>query len=368
MEKILEVKNIEKYYGNKSNLTKAIDNISFNVNKGEFVGIMGASGSGKTTLLNCISTIDRVTAGHIIINGEDITKLKGNKLNKFRREELGFIFQDFNLLDTLTCYENIALALTIQRVKPQEIDKRISEIAEKLEIKEILKKYPYQVSGGQKQRVASARAIITYPKLVLADEPTGALDSKSARQLLENFELLNKKIMLKRIILLLLIIAPMSVFAQKFGHFRSQEILALMPEVTKAQAELETMKKQFEDDMKLIQEEFVKKYTAFQQEQATLPKNILDRRQKDLEDMRAKTIQTEQDYAQQLNQKQAELMQPIFKKLNDAIMAVGQEGGYIYILDMDVNFNPATYTPILFANDTLSTNVTEAVKAKLGIK
>lgn len=174
--------------------------------------------------------------------------------------------------------------------------------------------------------------------------------------------------MLKRIILLLLIIAPMSVFAQKFGHFRSQEILALMPEVTKAQAELETMKKQSEDDMKLIQEEFVKKYTAFQQEQATLPKNILERRQKDLEDMRAKTIQTEQDYAQQLNQKQAELMQPIFKKLNDAIMAVGQEGGYVYILDMDVNFNPATYTPILFANDTLSTNVTEAVKAKLGIK
>lgn len=193
MEKILEVKNIEKYYGNKSNLTKAIDNISFNVNKGEFVGIMGASGSGKTTLLNCISTIDRVTAGHIIINGEDITKLKGNKLNKFRREELGFIFQDFNLLDTLTCYENIALALTIQRVKPQEIDKRIAEIADKLEIKEILNKYPYQVSGGQKQRVASARAIITNPKLVLADEPTGALDSKSARQLLENFELLNKK-------------------------------------------------------------------------------------------------------------------------------------------------------------------------------
>ena len=186
MEKILEVKNIEKYYGNKSNLTKAIDNINFNVSKGEFVGIMGASGSGKTTLLNCISTIDRVTAGHIIINGEDITKLKGNNLNKFRREELGFIFQDFNLLDTLTAYENIALALTIQKVKA-------NEIAEKLGIKEILKKYPYQVSGGQKQRIASARAIITNPKLILADEPTGALDSKAARQLLENFELLNQK-------------------------------------------------------------------------------------------------------------------------------------------------------------------------------
>ena len=194
MERILEVQNIEKYYGNKSNLTKAIDNISFNVDKGEFVGIMGASGSGKTTLLNCISTIDRVTAGHIVVKDEDITKLKGNKLNKFRREELGFIFQDFNLLDTLTCYENIALALTIQRVNAREIDKRVNEVADKLEIKEILKKYPYQVSGGQKQRVASARAIITNPKLVLADEPTGALDSKSARQLLENFEFLNEKL------------------------------------------------------------------------------------------------------------------------------------------------------------------------------
>lgn len=187
MENVLEVKNIEKYYGNKSNLTKAIDNISFSVKNGEYVGIMGASGSGKTTLLNCISTIDRVTSGHIIINEEDITRLKGNKLNKFRREELGFIFQDFNLLDTLTAYENIALALTIQKVKAVEIDKRVREISEKLGITEILGKYPYQVSGGQKQRIASARAIITNPKIILADEPTGALDSKSARQLLESF-------------------------------------------------------------------------------------------------------------------------------------------------------------------------------------
>ena len=194
MSNVLEVKNIEKYYGNKSNLTKAITGITFNVGKGEFVGIMGASGSGKTTLLNCISTIDRVTAGQIIINNQDITKLKGNKLNKFRREELGFIFQDFNLLDTLTSYENIALALTIQKVNPHEIDKRVKEVAEKLEIKEILDKYPYQISGGQKQRVASARAIITNPKIVLADEPTGALDSKSARQLLETFENLNQKL------------------------------------------------------------------------------------------------------------------------------------------------------------------------------
>lgn len=191
MEKVLEVKNIEKYYGNKGNLTKAIDNISFNVFKGEFVGIMGASGSGKTTLLNCISTIDRVTSGDIIVNNNDITKLKGNSLNKFRREELGFIFQDFNLLDTLTNYENIALALTIQQVKPKEIESRVRDISKKLGIEEILNKYPYEISGGQKQRVASARAIITNPKLVLADEPTGALDSKSARMLLENFEYLN---------------------------------------------------------------------------------------------------------------------------------------------------------------------------------
>ena len=194
MENVLEVKNIEKYYGNKSNLTKAIDNISFNVEQGEFVGIMGASGSGKTTLLNCISTIDKVTSGHIMINREDITKLKGNNLNKFRREELGFIFQDFNLLDTLTAYENIALALTIQKVKPEIIDKKVRAIAKDLDISEILNKYPYQVSGGQKQRVAAARAIITNPKLILADEPTGALDSKSSRQLLGTFEYLNRKL------------------------------------------------------------------------------------------------------------------------------------------------------------------------------
>ncbi len=194
MGKILEVKHLEKYYGNKGNITKAVNNISFDIQKGEFVGIMGASGSGKTTLLNCISTIDRVTSGNIIINGIDITKIRGNNLNKFRREELGFIFQDFNLLDTLTAYENIALALTIQKEKPKKIEERVIEISKKLGIEDILKKYPYQLSGGQKQRVASARAIITNPSLILADEPTGALDSKSARMLLESFEHLNKQL------------------------------------------------------------------------------------------------------------------------------------------------------------------------------
>lgn len=194
MENILEVQNIEKYYGNKDNVTKAIDGISFNVEKGDFVGIMGASGSGKTTLLNCISTIDTVTTGKILLKGKDITRLKGKTLEKFRRDELGFIFQDYNLLDTLTIYENIALALTIQGRKPKEIDKLVTDMAKRLGIEKLLNKYPYQVSGGQKQRVAAARAIVTDPSLILADEPTGALDSKSARQLLESFENINEEL------------------------------------------------------------------------------------------------------------------------------------------------------------------------------
>jgi putative ABC transport system ATP-binding protein len=191
MKKILKVENIEKYYGNKDNITKAIDNISFNVSEGEFVGIMGPSGSGKTTLLNCISTIDNISSGKIIINDQDITKLKSKGLDKFRQNELGFIFQDFNLLDTLTAYENIALALTIKGEKSSLIDSKVKEVSKYLEIEKVLNKYPYQMSGGQKQRVASARAIVTNPSLVLADEPTGALDSKSARLLLERFENLN---------------------------------------------------------------------------------------------------------------------------------------------------------------------------------
>lgn len=192
--KVLELKNVLKYYGNKTNITKAVDNISFDVEKGEFVAIMGASGSGKSTLLNCISTIDKVTSGHILINNKDITKMKGNSLNKFRREELGFIFQDFNLLDTLTAYENIALSLTINKTNNKIINKKIMEVSNELDIVDVLKKYPYEMSGGQKQRVASARAIITKPTLILADEPTGALDSKSARILLEKFESLNDEL------------------------------------------------------------------------------------------------------------------------------------------------------------------------------
>ena len=194
MSSILKIDRISKYYGNKSNLTKAIDSISLEVNKGEFIAIMGSSGSGKTTLLNSIATIDKVTSGHIFLENKDITKLKGNELNKFRREELGFIFQDFNLLDTLTAYENIALALQIQNIKASEIDKSIKEVSLKLGITDVLNKYPYQMSGGQRQRVACARAVITNPKLILADEPTGSLDSASAKKLLEIFQRLNSEL------------------------------------------------------------------------------------------------------------------------------------------------------------------------------
>lgn len=194
MESILKVENIEKYYGNKDNITKAIDNISFRVEKGEFVGIMGPSGSGKTTLLNCISTIDNVTTGSIAIDGDDITRLKGRKLEIFRRDKLGFIFQDFNLLDTMTAFENIALALTIGGKKGKEVESLVKKAAESLGIEEVLSKYPYQMSGGQKQRVAAARAIVNNPKIILADEPTGALDSKSAKMLLNSIEKLNKEL------------------------------------------------------------------------------------------------------------------------------------------------------------------------------
>ena len=194
MSVILSVNNMEKYYGSKGSVTKAVDNISFQVEAGEFVGIMGASGSGKTTLLHCISTIDRVTSGQIKVGGKDITKLRGNALNQFRREELGFVFQDFHLLDTLTVYENIALALAIRHVAPGKIEKRVREAASRLGILDILNKYPYQISGGEKQRTASARAIIGEPKLILADEPTGALDSRASRMLLQCFADLNQKL------------------------------------------------------------------------------------------------------------------------------------------------------------------------------
>ena len=171
--------------------TQALDGVSFAVAEGEFVGIMGPSGSGKSTLLNCLATIDAPTGGSIAIGGVDITRLAGKQLARFRRDDLGFIFQDSNLLDTLTAFENIALALTIQKAPVREIDARVNAAARQLGIHEVLGSYPYQLSGGQRQRVAAARATITHPKLVLADEPTGALDSKNARALMEKLSGLN---------------------------------------------------------------------------------------------------------------------------------------------------------------------------------
>lgn len=194
MNEILRLDHIQKFYGNQGNLTKAIDDISFSVHAGEFVGIMGASGSGKTTMLNCISTIDTVSAGHIFLDGTDVTEIKEKELARFRRENLGFIFQDFNLLDTLTISENIALALTINKVPAEQIDGKVQEIAATLNITDILDKYPYQVSGGQKQRCACARAIINKPKLILADEPTGALDSHSSQMLLSTMQSINEQL------------------------------------------------------------------------------------------------------------------------------------------------------------------------------
>ncbi|HJB29356.1 MAG TPA: ABC transporter ATP-binding protein [Candidatus Blautia faecavium] len=193
MEPILKLEHIQKDYGSEGNITKAIQDISFSVKAGEFLGIMGASGSGKTTLLNCISTIDTVSAGHIYLEGTDITEIKPKSLARFRRENLGFVFQDFNLLDTLTISENIALALAINKTPVKEVNPCIMNIAEKLNIRDILNKYPYQVSGGQKQRCACARAIINHPKLLLADEPTGALDSHSSQMLLSTIQSINEQ-------------------------------------------------------------------------------------------------------------------------------------------------------------------------------
>ena len=191
MDTILKLEHIQKYYGNEGSLTKAIKDISFSVEAGEFLGIMGASGSGKTTLLNCISTIDTVSAGHIYLDGKDVTELKPKKLAKFRRENLGFVFQDFNLLDTLTVRENIVLALSLQGKHGKGAEEKTRKVMDILDISSIQDKFPYQISGGQKQRCACARALVTGPRLILADEPTGALDSKSSLMLMETFHKLN---------------------------------------------------------------------------------------------------------------------------------------------------------------------------------
>ena len=191
---MLQVQNIEKYYGSKNNVTKALDRVSFDVEAGEFLAIMGASGSGKTTLLNCISTIDVISAGKILLDGVSVADLSEIELARFRRERLGFVFQDFNLLDTLTIEENIGLALSLNHQNPGTVQNRVREVAGKLGITDILTKFPYQVSGGQKQRAACARAMVAGQSLLLADEPTGALDSRASKNLLEIMTVMNRDI------------------------------------------------------------------------------------------------------------------------------------------------------------------------------
>lgn len=190
---MLQVQNIEKYYGSPNNVTKALDRVSFDVADGEFMAVMGASGSGKTTLLNCISTIDTVSAGDILLDGEDIAGLSGSELARFRRERLGFVFQDFNLLDTLTIEENIGLALALNHYDAEGVRRQVQTVAGKLGITDILGKFPYQVSGGQKQRAACARAMVAGQSLILADEPTGALDSRASKNLLEIMTHMNQE-------------------------------------------------------------------------------------------------------------------------------------------------------------------------------
>jgi putative ABC transport system ATP-binding protein len=192
MKNILKIEKLEKIYGLRGNVYKALDGVSFDVYEGEFLGIMGPSGAGKSTLLNIISTIDKPTSGSVVINGQNIVNMKKNELSKFRRDKLGFVFQEYNLLDTLTVKENIALPLSLANVSYREINRRVKEVANNLEIVDILDKFPYEISGGQRQRAAAARAIIADPALILADEPTGALDSRSSETLLSTLKNINE--------------------------------------------------------------------------------------------------------------------------------------------------------------------------------
>jgi putative ABC transport system ATP-binding protein len=193
MYSVLCAKELKKVYGSRGVLYTALNDISLDIKEGEFVGIMGPSGAGKTTLLNIISTIDKPTSGTVIVDNEDLATMTEAKLSNFRRDKLGFIFQDYNLLDALTVKENIILPLALSKTNLKQIDARCNEVSEALGISDILNKYPYEISIGQKQRASAARAIITNPKLILADEPTGALDSKSSTELLQTLSNMNEK-------------------------------------------------------------------------------------------------------------------------------------------------------------------------------
>lgn len=193
MKEILKLKDVSKEYGLRGFRTRVLNNINLTVNKGDFISIMGPSGAGKTTLLNLISTLDKPTKGEIIFDGKDITKIKNKELSNLRRDKIGFIFQDYNLLDNMNLMDNIALPLALGKKKTKAIENKVMEISDLFGLKEHLKKYPYELSGGQKQRGAAARALITDPKVIFADEPTGALDSRSSSDLLESLSRANKE-------------------------------------------------------------------------------------------------------------------------------------------------------------------------------
>ncbi|MFU7517174.1 ABC transporter ATP-binding protein [Clostridium sp. HCS.1] len=193
MKEILKLKDVSKEYGLRGFRTRVLNNINLSVNEGDFISIMGPSGAGKTTLLNLISTLDKPTKGEIIFDGKDITKIKNKELSNLRRDKIGFIFQDYNLLDNMNLMDNIALPLALGKKRTKAIEDKVMEISEIFGLKEHLKKYPYELSGGQKQRGAAARALITDPKVIFADEPTGALDSRSSSDLLESLSRANKE-------------------------------------------------------------------------------------------------------------------------------------------------------------------------------
>jgi len=193
MKEILKLNDVDKEYGIKGFRNKVLNKVSLTVNEGDFISIMGPSGAGKSTLLNLISTLDKPTKGEIILDGVDITKVKNKELSKLRRDNIGFIFQDYNLLDNMNLMDNIALPLALGKKKSRDIEDRVIKIADLFGLKDHLKKYPYELSGGQKQRGAATRALITNPKVIFADEPTGALDSKSSSDLLECLNRVNKE-------------------------------------------------------------------------------------------------------------------------------------------------------------------------------
>ena len=194
MNTLLEIKNVTKYFGSGDAVSKALNGVSFTMEKGEFAAIMGASGSGKSTLLNVIATIDRPSSGGILLEGNDIAEMREQDLAAFRRDRLGFIFQEYNLLDTLTVGENIVLPLNLRKCSVRETSERLKKAAASLEITDQLSKFPRQLSGGQRQRAACARALITEPALILADEPTGALDSANSKSLMQTFSFMNQNL------------------------------------------------------------------------------------------------------------------------------------------------------------------------------